>query len=265
MEKSLLFAMAGDYVPSTVSTGQLHKAAPDVKWMVHSHTHRSKIHNVPTGLLACVWGVFGASDPVSTGKRYYGWQNPYCVAFSRVGCPVYEISGFNPPGHYRYMGEGAFVSSGRGAGVRGFARMAADFWGVMKDKRGRKASIAGRYPEVRWGQLRMGLHSNLLSPGKAGAIATARFEMLREGLQETEARVFIEKALLDPEKKAKLGNDAARLQALLDERVRNFMRALGVRNSVTPDWTWYRGWNWQRASRQLFVEAAGVAGKLGDT
>jgi hypothetical protein len=45
--------------------------------------------------------------------------------------------------------------------------------------------------------------------------------MLREGAQDLEARIFLEQTLLDPDLRAKLGDDLAqRSQQLLDDRVR---------------------------------------------
>ena len=49
------------------------------------------------------------------------------------------------------------------------------------------------------------IQTALLAPGKAGAVPTARFEVLREGLQECEARIAIDKALVSADKRIKLG------------------------------------------------------------
>ncbi len=275
LEKSMMFAMAGDYVPTKSAADQLHKAAPEAKWAVHCHPHRPVIHGVPTGYLACVWGVFGTRDPALPkdyygNKRYYGWKNPFLItAFPRGGNPIYEISCRSPITHYRFMGEGALVASGRPnakpPGVRGFGRVGADFWPVLKDKRGRLGYVCGRYPESAWGQLNLSYSTPyVLGPGRDGPAASTRFEMLREGMQLAEARVFIEKALLDPGKKAKLGDElAAGCQQLLDERVRTFMRAAGARGKLNADWTWYFSSDALRASRDLYRAAAEVAGKLG--
>ena len=45
-----------------------------------------------------------------------------------------------------------------------------------------------------------------------------RFELMRQGVQETEARTFIEKALVDPAKRPRLGDElAGRYRALILE------------------------------------------------
>ena len=51
-------------------------------------------------------------------------------------------------------------------------------------------------------------------------MATNRFEQFREGVQQCEARISIESALIDPAKRQQLGEElASRCQAALDERV----------------------------------------------
>jgi hypothetical protein len=102
-------------------------------------------------------------------------------------------------------------------------------------------------------------------------VATERFEMLRLGVQEAEARIAIERALTDPASKAKLGEaPAARCQAVLDERSRCnrwahnggytdkgqcLTRGLG--------YGWYAQSGWQERSKKLFDAAAEASAALG--
>ena len=105
------------------------------------------------------------------------------------------------------------------------------------------------------------------------AVTTARFEMMREGVQECEARIFIEKTLLDETRRAKLGKTLVdKCQALLDERTRAIARAFVserkgkkvVGNNVgIPGYETYLQWNWQQRSDDLYAAAAEVARKLG--
>jgi len=87
------------------------------------------------------------------------------------------------------------------------------------------------------------------------------------GVQEAEARIFIEKALDDPAKRAKLGDELAkRAQELLDERVREIARAKQDRSpmfSYGSDVSWgdYAGGAVDRA-RALYRLAAEVTAKL---
>jgi hypothetical protein len=139
------------------------------------------------------------------------------------------------------LAEAAIVSRGQpkySPGIKGFDRIGADFWPVLKGKRGSGAPICGRYPECAWGQLRINLGSpSVLAPGKDGAVTTMRFEMLRQGLQQAEARVFIERILLNPAEKAMLGKEeAARIQKILDDRVRGLLAATKNRGKNWAQW-----------------------------
>jgi len=166
---------------------------------------------------------------------------------------------------YRMLGEMNIAGH-----QRGFARIGADFWPVIKDKRGRGHSLTGRYPESIWRNL--GVKTTVLSPGKDGAIATHRFEMIREGIQECEARIFIEKAIL--EKKID-GDLAARCQAILDERIPEIRWGVStLAGTAYLDNSWwqspgvlgyeyYVGSGWQERSKQLYDAAAEVARELG--
>ena len=116
-------------------------------------------------------------------------------------------------------------------------------------------------------------------PISEGAVATAHFEQLREGVQACEAKIFIEQALTDEVKRERLGeNLAERCQAALDERVLYGLRGAADYVTASHDsrapWKWYfqtgvagHAWyqstDWQARDRQLYALAAEVAGKLG--
>ena len=108
--------------------------------------------------------------------------------------------------------------------------------------------------------------------------ATPRLEVFREGLQECEARVALEQALLDKALAAKLGDDLAQQAlALLVERQRTFFRTV-ARLQVGPslefddphawDWAivcghlWYVQSGWQEQGEKLYSLAGEVARKL---
>jgi hypothetical protein len=82
--------------------------------------------------------------------------------------------------------------------------------------------------------------------------------MMREGLQECEARIFIEEALLDPEKSAKLGEELAeRFWSLLDRRVTALSHASGRMGTLV-----FLGSGRQERTRELFELAGEVAARL---
>jgi len=76
----------------------------------------------------------------------------------------------------------------------------------------------------------------LVGPGQDGPVPTCRTRMLQEGLQEAEARIFVQEALLDEEKKARLAADLARrCREACDERTRNFTYMSHFRYSDSPE------------------------------
>ena len=153
----------------------------------------------------------------------------------------------------------AYIPSGTtGYGVCGLGRIGVDFWPVFKDIHGRlRGTIAGRYPESAWGQLSLqNTTQHILGRGTNGPIATVRSETYREGLQEVEARIYVEKALLDDDAKALLGDELRqRARTLLDDRIRVCLRATD---------SFYISSGWMQRSEALFQLAADIAKKYGD-
>ena len=164
---------------------------------------------------------------------------------------------------------------------RGIGRISIDGWPVLKAKDGRRAGFAHeRYPESNWRNLC--LDNYLLAPGPKGPGTTTRYEALRDGLQESEARIFIEKALLDPAQAAKLGPDLVqRCRTTLDARIPAMWHAMsnlqmfggaydgaaqyatGWRWAPGP-WgqVWFIGSGWQQRSEALFTLAGEVQKQL---
>jgi len=148
----------------------------------------------------------------------------------------------------------------KGMGPRGLGRLGADFWVVLRDRRGRlRSSLAGRYPESYWGQLNLNYGiPYLLGKGKNGPLATVRSEAFRENIQEVEARVYIEKALLENQAGTVLGEDlVARCRKALDERIRMGLHAPGEGQP------WFISSDWGKRTGVLFDLAAEVYGRLG--
>jgi hypothetical protein len=257
LEGSLMVGVAGDSQPNRDAVEDLRAVAPEAKWVVHSHGRASKLFGQPVGYLADVWGSPIAPDPGQ--KRLYGWKAEFLrTTFPRAGSnTVMPVRTFSPLVQYRVALEGMSA-----AGLRGFGRMGADFWDVLeptdplRSTYSRSLNLLGRYPESNWAQLYLGNSTPyVLAPGPQGALATVRFEMIREGAQDLEARIFLEKALLDPALRAGLGEDLAqRCQQLLDDRVRAVL--LG-----RTSWLLFAGG--QERLERLYALADEVAVKLG--
>ncbi|MFH1022301.1 MAG: glycoside hydrolase domain-containing protein [Planctomycetota bacterium] len=279
MEKSMVVGLAQDTRPSKECVEDLKAVAPDARWALHTHSHTRQIHGQPVGNIASVWGMM--TTPYPEVARYRGWTNEYQeTCFPRCGAGgVDALRTWSSLVKYRLAVETMLTSPGTASGgykgLRGLGRVGLDFWPALQ-KGGSPASwgegglLAGRYPESGWGQL--GLVSSttrLLAPGPDGAISTVRFEMLREGLQETEARIFIEKALADPTGSTRLGEDLARrCQDLLDERTRALVKAIEItaqtlnEGGVAPvHLTTFSGSGWQERTEKLYALAAEASKK----
>jgi hypothetical protein len=251
-ESFAMMGVAGDCVPTKTPVEDLKAVAPDAKWVVQAHGHTENFYGQPAGYLAEVWNSPRPPDPAD--KRLYGWKNP----FLRTAFPRYDTFTLLMTqctlAQYRLASESASTS-----GIRGFGRVGADFWNVLEVRNktyGAGLNIIARYPQSDWGQLYLGNSTPyLLAPGPRGPLATARFEMIRAGAQDLEARVFLEKALLDPDMRAALGTDLAnRCQQLLDDRVRANLIGRAA-------WLFFAGA--QERLEKLYELAGEVAGKLG--
>jgi len=166
---------------------------PDVPWLQQSHGPSKDLYGVPFGYHAYVWRGYFATDPST--EPSLGWkQEAMNLFFPRARMDPFPMT------THRHMAE--ICAAGK---VRGFGRIGGDFWPVLKTKRSDRAAriSEGRYPRGSWRALN--IVSAYLAPGPDGPVSTARFEMLREGLQECEARIFLEGILIDDARRAKLG------------------------------------------------------------
>jgi hypothetical protein len=215
LEKTMLLGLMPDLWPNKKEVGFWHEVAPGVPWAIHGHAgatgdavpgNKSVYKIAELGYAAYVYALVFNVNPDK--GHMYGWRNAelnsnYYRGGALNGASLVEIREFP-----------AFNITG---GQRGIGRMGGDTWPVLKNKRGERGGFAyTRYPENNWRNL--DLHDWFLAPGPDGAVATSRLEALKEGLEECEARIFLEDALLTPAKKVKLGDDLAkRCQDVLDE------------------------------------------------
>jgi len=271
---AMMWGYATDHLPAPEVVAHFQAILPQVLWVCCAHDafKTMQIKHVPVGLAIgpYAWrtALFGVDPSL---RRMHGWrgENLVCHFPRRLWdrfCPT----------TYRFIGE--MNATGM---RRGFARLGGDFFAVGTDKRGRRrGTLQGRFPKTSWRQLN--ILTSLLEPGQEGPVATARFEMLREGLQECEARVFIQEALLDEGQRTLLGEElAVRVQKLLDERTRNVFRAVSTLwakagsaarccYSGTSWWNWppiigshwFASSDWQAWTARLYEAAAEVEARL---
>ncbi|MFO7897829.1 MAG: hypothetical protein R6V58_02085, partial [Planctomycetota bacterium] len=168
------------------------KIAPGVRWVWQGHGYSSSIHGVPTGYATTVWNAH-APPPPWQGHRY-GWRaEPGARIGAQFARDIWRHRGL---AIYRMTTPWNVI-----AGRRGVGRLGGDIWNVIDPgskvgagRHGAGGSLINRWPAFgTWGQLVV--RSAFLAPGENGAIPTTPFEMLREGIQDCEARIFIENAL----------------------------------------------------------------------
>jgi hypothetical protein len=260
MEANMLLGLATDAMPAPAVVAFWKELLPGVSWASHAHPFRDTIHGVPVAYTSAVWPPrFISYD--GTSRR--GWKNPrLMVQFAR------DVTDLHPLAVFRLIGEHNI-----GGDQRGFGRFGGDFWPVLQDGRGQ--SLSGRYPKANWRNLNIKVA--LLGPGPAGPVATARFEVLREGIEECEARIFIEQALdggkLPPAlaascKELIAERNRALVLGLSPHKEEGFLDAASYRR--THDWQdlgnvgyyWYLTSGWQDRAGKLYDAAAAVAAML---
>ena len=174
-----------------------------------------------------------------TEASQQGWRDPNVHVYNpRGGGSLICIHGPTLPINYRIISDRAIC-----VGLNGVGRMGADYWAGIYLKGVRQE-----------GFLRPGMPvASVLWPGQKGAESSARFEALLEGVQDAEARIFLEQLLTA---KALPEDVAAQArQTLFDHHqetlyISSIMETPQILETV-------RGW--QQRSERLFQAAAAAA------
>ena len=268
---AMMLGISGDYGgggrPTKEAADLYKELLPGVKWVANPHAdcRGESMGGIPIGYNTQYY--MNICPPPESGKRYYGWQ-------TRTDYHARARGPTAPLAFWRACAESSLVHNCSGRG-----RVGADFWPVLAhaDWKNQKAanarekasnSIGARYPESDWSQLNLDRGTEvILAPGPRGALATENFEQIRQGLQESQARIFIEKAILAKKLDPEL---AKRCQDLLDLRTHH-LRGLGASGGAGSfealgGWminVWYEGFGSAGLSEKLFAAAAEVAAKTG--
>jgi hypothetical protein len=174
-----------------------------------------------------------------------GWKSPVThLAFPRVDSSILSLHTASHPFAYRVLVDHALA-----LGRSGICRVGADEWAAI------------HYDGMRVPTWIVGMPVLFtLWPGRDGAESSARFEALIEGVQEAEARIFIEQAIERgsplPATGALPQQVARQVQAVLSDHLQEtsfFQSKLCIYELESYH---YR---WQERSRRLYRAAAEVA------
>ncbi|HOX07575.1 MAG TPA: DUF6067 family protein [Planctomycetota bacterium] len=266
MEKSLVIGLIGDHRPTKQAMSEFAAAGPGVLFAAHSHFYCAEHYGHKVGVCSSVWGVGCGPTLPEFGPAGHGWKSDFRLTLnSRYGLAQTAPPNIGMNLAEKWMAASAQVHGGKeGAandGVKGLGRIGVDFWPVFKDSRGNwRGQLCGRYPETYWGQLSLLCCTQwLLAPGPNGPISTIRAEAMREGAQAMEARVVIDRALVDKAQRAKLGEElAARAARFMEDRQRLVHFAEGWQGAAFA-----AGVDWPEQTERLYRLAGEVAEKIG--
>ena len=193
-DTQLLIGMCTDQVPSERIALRFKELAPWAKWVRFSHYRDGVPKPAPDATSCTMFGYMdlGFMEEVTPPCRPTGgWD----LGFPRLTILRRVITEYNPLTQFRYamgvaVGGTPYERYNESASM-GICRWALDYWNVSES-----GSLLLRYERNRWGLMYRPVSvKKLLGPGRDGPVATTRLEMLLEGLQETEARIVLEKAL----------------------------------------------------------------------
>jgi hypothetical protein len=259
----LLLGLCADLGPDVDTAAMFHNILPDAGWIAESHQlNRGYVYDLATKATMPVRYnsiVYGGDLPDPATKLHYGWQShgqTVALNFNRTGANV-VLHGYPPPWSFRIWME-ATLACGR----NGVGRVGGDYWrigaGILGEGNrdwgvvgGSGGTLFGRYMHSHSDESGLGRNcTDLFGAGPDGPVGTVRLENAREGIQETECRVFLEKALLDQEQP--LPRDLAdRCRALLNERT-NILRLYKMNGAEVAQQ------GWQQRSRRLYDLAAEI-------
>jgi hypothetical protein len=192
--------------------------APEMTWAVFTHGYGG-----PPRYLPWTYGEF-PDNTVEIKPLRGGWNaNPNQIVMNTVRDRHNDAS---LPVVFRAIAD-VSVGVHRNRRSFGLARVGLDLWPLGEGGRGGR--LIGRFPENRTNRLYRHATYAMTVPGPHGALATQRFEMLREGIQDAEARIRLEQALQADTLPAEL---KSRVEKLLVDRA-ELLR--DMREKIPPD------------------------------
>jgi hypothetical protein len=233
---SLNWGFGWDGIGDAAMIPMLEKFVPEVKrWASGCHAGNRLPRYANVFAFSSIYGI-----RIDENSRL-GWKNPkYALTNPRAGSSVISANGHSPAFPYRLLPERALA-----VGYRGVGRMGADYWKEIFYSGVIGRAWAGAMPGI--GCL------SLYWPGKKGAEPSQRFYSLVEGVQEAEARIFIEQCVEWGHIK---GDLAAKAKNILQKHYRETLYFPTGRIGIQI--TEYSG-GWQKRSDRLYSLASEVA------
>ncbi len=237
MERSMYWGYPWDGEVDPTLPALLAEFCPSVNWTRGAHGYN------PDKTYTAVSTVYGSKIWLGlTSKK--GWKRPEIHLYNpRHAGTAMTCFGNATPFAFRLMMDRILTGGGKGVG-----RIGADYWGPV---------FLNGFKGTPW---IVGMPCNfMLWPGPDGAESSIRLEMLREGIQEVEARIFLEQAL------EKLSGDEFKelrenVQNVLDRHQADTLFA-SPGTSLVQMYEYCSGW--QTRSRKLYRAASEVAEKIG--
>jgi len=234
LEKAMYWGHAFDRVYDPDMVKMMAEFTPGIYWAAGAHARR------PDSTFRAVARTYGSD---MTDRSMKGWKNPFIhLVMPRSNGSVICVEGTSTPFTYRVLCDRAIY-----CGFNGIGRMGADYFNVawFDGFRGGEYLLVGRSCiQTLW-------------PGAGGADSSARNEAMLEGVQEAEARIFMEHAIDRNLLPAALASEA---QRALDDHFRRTLYIPGGTAGLTM--MEYTG-DWQGRSRRLFATAGKVAAAVG--
>ncbi len=282
LEDTMMIGLMSDVWPSQEERVFYDDVTGGLPWVSHSHLPVTDDGRVEDELVTAGVATHGGLEVDRSGFRIGYHSSVLGTSFADTDPPLGSLQGWNradlsayqpryesgqPASSWRHLMEVNITGLHRGVGRGG-----ADYW-PLEDRRGRRNHRAfSRYVHSLWRNLN--IPWSMFAPGSSGPVATGAFEALREGIQECQARIVIEEAVLDEELRSRLGDDLARrCEELLVERTHLALKAytnqqLGAYGQVVTralerrpgiaGHRWFVGSGWQERTAQLYNLAGEV-------
>lgn len=255
-ERAIMLGVGHDRRPSGAIVDFFNEIAPYARWMLFTHGRgdppiragQVRFGNMRVGLQEYPYYAHGRAGRIHNGILH-GWVNDWYDSMI-IWAGRMMLNDNSSPAQFRL-----FANAGVLGRSNGFCRQGIDKWPVVNPHRPDSEPRRMVHGTGGWGNLYRHKVRALAAPGPDGALATVRFEMMREGLQETEARIYIERAIVDPAKREVIGDEIDQAARRINQQDWEARESLPG-NTITP------GTDFQRRYEQRLELATEIQRRL---